>query len=110
MLFRSAQTVVTNFEIAEISAIENRWLDIQIHFDTLNAAGRLEIYADGEKLVDLADTVTQIPDEYSFQYGIFRSGISEWDSPLPTQKLYFDEVRFGNSIEEVLVNADNPMD
>ena len=53
-----------------------------------------------------------IPEDTYFKYGIYRSFISRYKkmkktNALPTQVVYYDEIRRGNSIEEVDFNI-NP--
>jgi hypothetical protein len=45
-----------------------------------------------------------------FKYGIYISGVSQWGRPIPTQNLYYDEVRIGDTRAEVVVDDQNPVD
>jgi hypothetical protein len=98
------------YPVGQISSFANRWIDVQIHFDTKNSNGNLEVFFDKKQIVNLRDTVTQVPNYYYFKYGIYISGVSEWGGRVPTQRLYFDEVRFGYKREEVDPNNKPPMD
>ena len=52
-----------------------------------------------------------VPKEIYFKHGIYRSFISKYkerkNSDMPTQVVFYDEIRRGNSIEKVDINI-NP--
>jgi len=86
------------------------WTDISFCLDFKNK--RMDAWVDGIKKVEiLKSPIFFKPKEIYFKHGIYRSFISRYkqrnDSKMPTQIVFYDEVRRGNSIEKVDVNI-NP--
>lgn len=98
------------WHLANMSQISNRWTDIQLRFDTKNSNGDLEIWLNGRPALNLKDTVTVRPSSYYFKYGIYRGPVSKWGGAVPTQVLYFDEVKFGSTRSDVIVRGEAPVD
>jgi len=98
------------FHLAKISQMRGRWTDIRIHFDTSKGKELLEVFLDGRKVATISGWITFRPKEYYFKYGIYRSFVSRNRGPMPTQILYIDEVRMGNSAAKVRINEAQPVD
>ena len=86
------------------------WTDISFCLDFKNK--RMDAWVDGIKKVEiLKSPIFFKPKEIYFKHGIYRSFISRYkqrnDDKMPTQIVFYDEVRRGNSIEKVDVNI-NP--
>ena len=86
------------------------WTDISFCLDFKNK--RIDAWVDGIKKVEiLKSPIFFKPKEIYFKHGIYRSFISRYkqrnDDKMPTQIVFYDEVRRGNSIEKVDVNI-NP--
>ena len=97
------------FELAKISEIKNIWTDITFCLDFENE--RMDAWVNGEKKVEvLRSPINFMPDSIYFKYGIYRSFVSRYKNTygsIPTQIVYYDEVRRGNSVEQVDANI-NP--
>ncbi|WP_299892592.1 heparin lyase I family protein [uncultured Ruegeria sp.] len=98
------------FELASISAMRGRWTDVVLHFDTKGDDEVLEVYINGQRKAYISDWLKFRPKNYSFKYGIYRSFVSRNNGPMPTQVIFFDEVRMGNKHSKVQVNTRRPTD
>jgi Polysaccharide lyase len=107
-------------DLVRLDAIKGRWTDVMIHVNFSKADGFLEVYIDGKKKYDLhreamiknqrvgysvifyknTDFIVFEPQNFYFKYGIYRNFISNYTNrtgqPVPTQILYYDEVRVGS--------------
>ncbi|MEL7165455.1 MAG: polysaccharide lyase [Pseudomonadota bacterium] len=92
-----------DYNIATISEMRGRWTDFVIRLNTKSATGALELYKNGKRVVSHAYNQNYAPREYYFKYGIYRSFVSRNGGPMPTQIVYFDEVRKGKSYDKVAV-------
>lgn len=95
--------------IASLNQMKGRWTDIQIGIDTSIAGGNLEIWANGTKVGTATGFNFHLPKEYNFKYGIYRSFVSRYGGPMPTQQLVFDEIRMGGNRQSVVVDTTNPV-
>ncbi|WP_282153982.1 heparin lyase I family protein [Ruegeria atlantica] len=98
------------FELASIAAMRGRWTDVVLHFDTKGGNEVLEVYINGQRKAYISDWLRFHPKNYSFKYGIYRSFVSRHNGPMPTQVLFFDEVKMGNKPSKVQVNTKRPVD
>ena len=91
------------FQLANISDMKGIWTDISFCLDFSNK--RIDAWVNGEKKVEvLRSPINFKPEAIYFKYGIYRSFISKFkerNGDLPTQIVYFDEVRHGKSAEDV---------
>lgn len=101
---------VVDFELLPLDEMRGRWTDIAVNFDTSHEGGSLTVYVNGRRLAEYSGWIEFIPNDYFFKYGIYRTFVSRHGAPMPTQVLYIDEVRFGNSLFDVLVSERNPID
>ena len=85
------------FTLSSISDMLGRWTDIEIHFDTTDKKSLIEIYVNKERKVLREDFVKFWPQKYHVKYGIYRSFVSRHDGPMPTQIVWFDEIKMGNT-------------
>ena len=86
------------------------WTDISFCLDFKNK--RMDAWVDGIKKVEiLKSPIFFKPEAIYFKHGIYRSFISKYkarnNGKMPTQIVFYDEIRRGNSIEKVDVNI-NP--
>ena len=85
------------------------WTDISLCLDFENK--RIDAWIDGINIVKiLKSPIFFEPESIYFKHGIYQSFISNYKSfksETPTQVVYYDEVRRGNSIEDVDINV-NP--
>ena len=100
--------------LAKISDMRNVWTDISFCLDFKNK--RIDAWVNGKKKVEILQSPIRFkPEKIYFKYGIYRSFISRFkdkilkdpNGKMPTQIVYYDEIRRGNSIEEVDMNL-NP--
>lgn len=91
------------FQLANISDMKGIWTDISFCLDFTNK--RIDAWVNGEKKVEvLRSPINFKPEAIYFKYGIYRSFISKFkerNGDLPTQIVFFDEVRYGKSAEDV---------
>ena len=85
------------------------WTDISLCLDFENK--RIDAWVDGNNVVKiLKSPIFFKPKSIYFKHGLYQSFISNYTSfkgETPTQIVYYDEIRRGNSIEDVDVNV-NP--
>ena len=98
------------FTLSSISDMLGRWTDIEIHFDTTDKKSLIEIYVNKERKVLREDFVNFWPQMYHVKYGIYRSFVSQHGGPMPTQIAWFDEIKMGNTREDVAINEAEPVD
>lgn len=105
-----------DYKLKPLKNMKEVWTDISFCLDFKNK--RMDAWVDGIKKVEiLKSPIFFKPKEIYFKHGIYRSFISRFKSSfigrykyngkMPTQIVYYDEVRRGNSIEKVDVNI-NP--
>lgn len=91
------------FELAKLSDMKGVWTDISFCLDFENK--RMDAWVNGEKKVEvLRSPINFKPRKIYFKYGIYRSFVSRYknrNGSIPTQIVYYDEVRRGVSIEKV---------
>ena len=118
--------------LGSVGALLGRWTDVVIRFDTSGNDQILEVYLNGHRRFTIADLqmlgieqsrvpvyqleatiqnfIEHRPQQYNFQYGIYRAFVSRNGGPMPTQVIVIDEVRMGRRIEDVLVNERKAVD
>ena len=120
-------------DIAQLSDIKGRWTDLMIHVKFTKEDGFMELYLNGKRKYRIErDTVIKYrqwhfykatdfivlePQDFYFKYGIYRCFISNYTDisgkSVPTQILYYDEVRVGNDRASVDIRGNdqiNPVD
>ena len=109
------------YKIGTTQQFKDSWVDIVINFDDTGYKSEpkktmLRIFVNGEEKVMLENFRQFFPDIYRFKYGFYRSHIQERLADYGNRKkastliAYFDEVRVGSSMEEVMPSLDNPVD
>jgi len=109
----SATNVIDQSRYYKLKSLEDMkevWTDISFCLDFKNK--RMDAWIDGIKKVEiLKSPIFFKPEAIYFKHGIYRSFISKYkvrnNDKMPTQVVFYDEVRRGNSIEKVDVNI-NP--
>lgn len=93
--------------------MEGKWNDVQVNFNSTNENGEISLYVNDKKVGTTKNAVKQKASYYYFKYGIYRSDLKKhldsYGSPLGTQILYFDELRYGETRESVKVNEQRPL-
>ena len=91
------------YKLAKLSDLKGKWTDISFCLDYEN--NRMDAWVNGKKKVEIKKSpINFMPKVTYFKYGIYRSFISRYKSrkgELPTQIVFYDEVRRGHSVEEV---------
>ena len=100
-----------HYELKRLRNMKEVWTDISFCLDFENK--RMDVWIDGvQKVKILKSPINFVPEEIYFKHGIYRSFISKYKerkkkNKMPTQVVFYDEIRRGNSIEEVDINI-NP--
>jgi hypothetical protein len=75
---------------------------VVVHFRPTKENGILEIYINGKLERTIDNPMIIRPDNFYLKYGIYRSFVTrEHPNVMPTQIVYFDEVRMGKTRMEV---------
>ena len=109
----SATNVIDKSRYHKLKSLEDMkgvWTDISFCLDFKNK--RMDAWVDGIKKVEiLKPPIFFKPEAIYFKHGIYRSFISKYkarnNGKMPTQIVFYDEIRRGNSIEKVDINI-NP--
>ncbi|WP_299629389.1 heparin lyase I family protein [uncultured Tateyamaria sp.] len=101
--FDNVRNDIKDYNLASISELRGRWTDFVIRLNTKTAPGALEVYKNGTRVAAHPYNQNYAPREYYFKYGIYRSFVSRNGGPMPTQVVFFDEVRMGRSYDKVAV-------
>jgi hypothetical protein len=97
------------FRLSRISDMRGRWTDIEIHLDTTDKKSLVEIYVNKERKALREDFIEFWPESFYVKYGIYRSFVSRHGGPMPTQIVWFDEIKMGNTREEIAINEAKPV-
>ena len=97
------------YKLKTLKSMKGVWTDISLCLDFENK--RIDAWVDGNNIVKIQESpIFFEPKSIYFKHGIYQSFISNYTSfkgETPTQIVYYDEVRRGNSIEDVDINV-NP--
>ena len=101
------------YKLIPINDMKGKWSDISFCIDFANK--NISVWVNGDKKVNIDKAPINaklVPTAIYFKHGIYRSFISKYKARhgtdvMPTQIVYYDEVRRGFSIDEVDVNI-NP--
>jgi hypothetical protein len=101
------------YKLIPINDMKGKWTDISFCIDFANK--NISVWVNGDKKVNIDKAPINaklIPSAIYFKHGIYRSFISKYKAShgtdvMPTQIVYYDEVRRGSSINEVDFNI-NP--
>ena len=97
------------YKLKTLNSMKGVWTDISLCLDFENK--RIDAWIDGNNIVKILESpIFFEPESIYFKHGIYQSFISNYTSfkgGTPTQIVFYDEVRRGNSIEDVDINV-NP--
>ena len=101
------------YKLIPLNDMKGKWSDISFCIDFANK--NISVWVNGDKKVNIDKAPINaklVPTAIYFKHGIYRSFISKYKARhgtdvMPTQIVYYDEVRRGFSIDEVDVNI-NP--
>jgi hypothetical protein len=84
------------------SELRGRWHDVVMKVTWSSAQGQVSVAVDGKEIVNRVQPTMTAADVY-FKFGIYRAHLSRAPvQPLPQQRAYFDNVRRGKSLEDVM--------
>ena len=92
------------YDLGTISSMRNNWTEIILEVDTNKETGYAKVWKNQELVVNTNKPVTAKlvnEDYWFFKYGIYRSFVTRHGAPMPTQILYYDEVRMGKEFDHV---------
>lgn len=88
--------------LTSMAKLQGKWTDFVVYFDSSKTSGIMKIYMNGRLVQTIDKPITVEPREYYFfKYGVYRSFISRNKGPMPTQVVFYDELRIGKTREEV---------
>ena len=101
------------YKLISIDDMKGKWTDISFCLDFANS--KISAWVNGNKKVDIDKSPINakfVPTAIYFKHGVYRSFISKYKASqgtdvMPTQIVFYDEVRRGSSINEVDFNI-NP--
>ena len=97
------------YKLKTLKNMKGVWTDISLCLDF--EENRIDAWVDGVNVVKiLKSPIFFEPESIYFKHGIYQSFISNYTSfkgKTPTQIVYYDEVRHGNSVKDVDINL-NP--
>ena len=102
-----------SFKLLDVSEMRGKWTDISFCIDI--EGSQMVAWVNGKKTVQLNEApINFVPKSIYFRHGIYRSFISRYKNTsgktkLPTQVVFFDEIRRGVSVEEVDVNFNSSL-
>ena len=87
--------------MTKLDNVRGKWTDVVVHFNSNTENGILEIFLNGERKRSIKNAVIVVPDNFYLKYGIYRAFVSNQPQGMPTQIVYFDEVRMGKTRMDV---------
>ena len=103
--FNNVKNDIKDYNLASIAELRGKWTDFVVRVNTKTAPGSIEVYKNGKRVAAHRYNQNYAPKAYYFKYGIYRSFVSKHRGPMPTQVVYFDEVRMGKNYEKVAVEV-----
>ena len=98
---RNISDVCNNKKIVDIERLRGTWNRITIHLDAQNRTPKVKIFLNKELVASFEQTLPRDPEYYYLKYGIYRSFVSKNRAPMPTQIVYYDEVKVGSTQADV---------
>ena len=104
------------YKLISIADMKGKWSDISFCIDFSNK--NISVWVNGDKKVNIDKAPINaklIPSAIYFKHGLYRSFISQYKARhgtnvMPTQIVYYDEVRRGSSINEVDFNINSSLE
>lgn len=109
--------------MGSIDKAKGKWMDIVVKADYSNKPkdnhSYFQVWFNGELVCDIKDTIVNKhtwADRYdnkgkriNFRYGIYNNKVNRV-AFMPTRTVWYDEMRIGETLEEVQLNTENPVD
>lgn len=86
-----------NQTIARLSEMRGRWSRITLHLKATPQTPAVEVFFNRQRVAHFQHSLPRDPREYYLKYGVYRSFVSRHGKPMPTQVVYYDEVKIGSS-------------
>ena len=104
------------YKLLSIGDMKGKWTDISFCLDFAN--NKISAWVNGNKKVDIDKAPINAkftPTAIYFKHGVYRSFISKYKASqgtdvMPTQIVFYDEVRRGSSINEVDFNINQSLE
>ncbi len=87
--------------LKRLNEMRGHWTDVLLDINLSMKNGYAKVFIDGKFKALIRNPIIFKPDNFYFKFGLYRSFISRHKRPMPIQKVFFDEVRIGNSRKEV---------
>lgn len=95
-------TMCTDIKMAKIDEMKGKWTDVALHFSTSQSSGFVHVYVNGQLKGSINKPLVNYPARNFFaKYGIYNTLISRNGVPMPTQVVYFDEVKIEKKEQQV---------
>lgn len=87
---------------SKVTDLKGKWNQVIVHFNPVIGGGKLEVYLNGKMVREINEPVSIVPENgYTINYGLYRSHLEQERQERGTSIIYYDEIRFGKSREEV---------
>lgn len=95
-----------NYPLVSIETMRESWTDIVLHIYFGKKNGTATVYVNGQLKAKISKNLVSVsPSSFYFKYGVYRSFVSRYKmqkgTTIPTQIVYFDEVRIGKERKDV---------
>ncbi len=98
----SGTTVCRDIKMSKIDEMKEKWTDVVLHFSTSKTQGFAHVYVNGELKGSINRPIVNYEAKNFFvKYGIYNTLISRNNAPMPTQVVYFDEVKIETKEQQV---------
>ena len=88
--------------ISKVSELRGKWTQLMFYLDTDMTKGKFQAFVNGKVVHEVDVPINTPADEwFGFKFGIYRAHLNRERDPVPTSVLYFDELRYGDTREEV---------
>lgn len=95
-------TVCTDIKMSKIDEMKEKWTDVVLHFSTSQTQGFVHVYVNGQLKGSInKPLVNYAAKNFFVKYGIYNTLISRNNGPMPTQIVYFDEVKIETKGQQV---------
>lgn len=104
------QENVQTYPCARVAQMRGALSDVILHLKTGTNGDLLEVFVNDVRNARLENFVRFVPEYYCLKFGISRSFVSRHGGPMPTQILYFDDVKIAPTRAAVTVVTQNTVD
>lgn len=86
--------------LIKISEMRGKWTEVVLDLDLSMETGGAKVYINGNETATFESPLVRFkPMELYMKYGIYNSFVSRHGGPMPTQVVYYDEVRIADKLE-----------